>query len=97
VPRWCDDEKRKLPSEGDSGSKKFKLGYNGASGGVWWSLGLAGLWRLESGGLFCIDAFGRNLALVAVEMFSYLMWFKRKCCTFSVICNDNAKINYFIV
>jgi hypothetical protein len=30
---------------GDSGSKK-RRGYGGACGGVWWSLCLAGIWRV---------------------------------------------------
>jgi hypothetical protein len=36
--------------------------------GIW-----AGVWKLESGGWFCVDAFGRNLALVAVKMFLHLV------------------------
>jgi hypothetical protein len=56
------EKKLKLSSHGgDSGSKKFKRGY----GGVWRSL--------ESGGRFCVGAFGRNLASVAVKMFSHLI------------------------
>jgi hypothetical protein len=30
---------------------------------------------LESGGRFCVGAFGRNLASVAKKMFSYLIYF----------------------
>jgi hypothetical protein len=52
-------EKLKLSSEGgDSGSKKYKRGYGGAYGG-----------SVESGSRFCVGAFGKNLASVAVKMF----------------------------
>jgi hypothetical protein len=64
-------KKFKLSSDGgDSGSNKCKRGYGGAYGGVWWSLG-----SLESGGRFCVGAFGRNLASVAVKMFSHFIYF----------------------
>jgi hypothetical protein len=33
---------------------------------------------LESGGRFCVGAFGRNLASVAVKLFPYLIYFKNK-------------------
>jgi hypothetical protein len=49
---------------GDSGSKKFKRGY----GGVWRCLRLAGVWSR-----FCVGGFDRNLASVAVTMFSHLI------------------------
>jgi hypothetical protein len=47
---------------------------------LWWRLwwGLAEFvfgGRLESGGRFCGGAFGRNLASVAVKMFSNLVYF----------------------
>jgi hypothetical protein len=32
---------------------------------------------LESGGRFCVGAFGRNLASVAMKMFAHLIYFKR--------------------
>jgi hypothetical protein len=35
--------------------------------------------RLESGGPFCVGAFSRNVASVAVKMFQRLMYFLRKC------------------
>jgi hypothetical protein len=76
--------KFKLNSDGHSGSKKCKRGYDG----VWWSL--------ESGGQFCVCAFGRNLASVTVKMISHLICsIKRICelCTVNVICKDNAAIN----
>jgi hypothetical protein len=44
---------------------------------------------LESGGQFCVRAFGRNLASVAMKMFSRLIYFIKKLyklCTFSAIC-----------
>jgi hypothetical protein len=59
---------------GDSRSKKCKRGYCGTYGGVRWSL--------ESGGRFCAGEFGRNLASVAVKMFSRLIQFIKKCYNF---------------
>jgi hypothetical protein len=55
---------------------------------------------LESGGRFCVPAFGRNLASVAVKMFSHLIYFAKNCykfCTFNAICEDNFKINFITV
>jgi hypothetical protein len=54
---------------------------------------------LESGGRFCLGAFGRNLASVAVKMYSHFNFFKTfyKFCTSSGICKDNAVINYITV
>jgi hypothetical protein len=34
--------------------------------------------RLESSGWLCVDTFGRNLALVAVKMFSHFAYFEKK-------------------
>jgi hypothetical protein len=67
--------KLKLSSDGgDCGSKRWKRDYGGAYGGVWRSLRLAGVWSLKSVGKFFFnDAFGRNLASVAVKMFSRLI------------------------
>jgi hypothetical protein len=64
---------------------------------LWW--GLANYTSgedLESGGRFCIDAFGRKLALVVVEDVSNFNSLSKdfyKCCTCNVICKDNAGIN----
>jgi hypothetical protein len=55
---------------------------------------------VESGGRFCVGAFGRNLASVAVKMFSHLNFFIKKfykLCTFNAICKDNAAINCITV
>jgi hypothetical protein len=55
---------------------------------------------LESGGWFCVGAFGRNLASVTMKMFSHLIHFIKKFykfCTFNTICKDNAAINYITV
>jgi hypothetical protein len=64
---------------------------------LWWGLAESAFGgRLESGGPFCVGAFGRNLASVAVKMFSLLIYFIRtfyKFCTFNAICKDNAAIN----
>jgi hypothetical protein len=52
----------KLCSDGGGwGSKNCKYIYNGASGWVWRSLVLAGVWNLKSGDRFCVDTFGSNL------------------------------------
>jgi hypothetical protein len=56
---------------------KFKRGNGGAYGGVWRSLLLAGVWNMESGGRFCVDAFGRNLTSAA-KMFLHLICFIKK-------------------
>jgi hypothetical protein len=49
---------------------------------------------------FAFGAFGRNLASVAVKMFSHLIYFIKKFykfCTFNVICKDNAVVNCITV
>jgi hypothetical protein len=90
-------KKLKFSSDGgDSGNNKCKRNYDGAYGGVWRSVRLAGFWGLESDGRFCVGAFGRNLASVAVKMFSRSIHFIKKfyeCRTFNAICKDNAAIN----
>jgi hypothetical protein len=51
---------------------------------------------MDSGGRFWVGAFGRNLASVAVRMFSHFAYFKKKCykcCSFNAICKYNAAIN----
>jgi hypothetical protein len=55
---------------------------------------------LESGGRFCAGASGRNLASVAVKMFSHLIYYftkSCKCCTLNAICKDNVAINCITV
>jgi hypothetical protein len=55
---------------------------------------------LESGGRFCVGAFGRNLASVALKMFSHEIYiFKEfyKFCTFNAICKDNSARNRITV
>jgi hypothetical protein len=55
---------------------------------------------LESGGRFCVGAFGRNLASVAVKMFSHLIYFIKKFdkfCTLNAVCRDNSAINCITV
>jgi hypothetical protein len=99
---WLDEcavramrKKLKLSSDGgDSGSKKYMRSY----GMVWRSLCLAGV--CESGGRFCVGAFGRNLASIAVKMFSHSIYFVKKFykfCNFNAICKDNAAINCITV
>jgi hypothetical protein len=65
---------------------------------LWWCLRLAGVWGQAV--RFCVGAFGRNLDLVAVKMFSHLIDFIKKlykCCTFNTIWKDNAAINCITV
>jgi hypothetical protein len=50
----------------------------------------------ESGGRFCVGTFGKNLASVAVNIFSYLNYIRNKCytfCTLNAISKDTAAIN----
>jgi hypothetical protein len=50
----------------------------------------------ELGGRFCVGAFGRNLASVAVKMFLHEIYVVKKFykfCTFNAICKVNAAIN----
>jgi hypothetical protein len=71
----------------------MQIGYGDAYGGVWRSVFDR---SLESGGQFCVGAFGKNLASVAVKMFSYLIYFTKKFykfCSFNAICKDNAAIS----
>jgi hypothetical protein len=89
-------EKLKLSSDGgDYGSKKCKRGCGGAYGGVWRSPRLAGVWSQAVGFVF-----GKNLASVAVKMFSHLIYLKKKSytfCTFNAICKDDAEISCITV
>jgi hypothetical protein len=60
------------------------------------------VWResVESGGRFCVGAFGRNLASVVVKSFSGLIYFIKKFYkdfTFNAICKDNAAIKCITV
>jgi hypothetical protein len=67
---------------------------NGMVVPVLWSGG-----SMEFSGLFYVDAFGRNLASVAVKMFLNSIYFIKKLhkCTFNGICKDDAEINCIIV
>lgn len=65
-------EKKRLGSDGgNSDSKKRKRVYSSVYGGVC-------VLRLDSGGRFCIGAFGRSLVSVAVKTSPHLIHFKRK-------------------
>jgi hypothetical protein len=68
---------------------------------LWWVLADFAFGRsVESGSLLYVGAFGRNLASVAVKMFTHKCYFiKRfyKYCTFNAICRDNAEINCITV
>jgi hypothetical protein len=82
--------KLKLNSDGgDCGSKKYKWGY----GEVWRSLRSVEIWSLESGGRLCVGGFSRNVVLVAVNMLTLSLVFK-KCyqCTFNSNCKYNAAV-----
>jgi hypothetical protein len=65
---------------------------------LWWGLAESAFGgSLESGGRFYVGAFDRNLASVAVKMFSHLIYFSKKFdkfCNFNAICKDIASINY---
>jgi hypothetical protein len=54
---------------------------------------------LESGGRFCVGAFGRNLVSVAVKMSSHLNYFIQTFyrCTFNAICKDILAISFIIL
>jgi hypothetical protein len=85
----------KLSSDGgDSGSKKLKRGY----GGVWRSLGLAGVWSRGGGvGFVLVHLVGIWLHS-PLKMFSRLIYFVKKFykfCTLNAIYKDNAAINRF--
>jgi hypothetical protein len=73
--RSYDKEIIKLISDDrDSGSKKYKRVYGCAYVGLDIAeSALSG--SLESGGQFCVGAFGRNLASVTVNMFLHLICF----------------------
>jgi hypothetical protein len=75
------------------GSKRCKQGYGDACGGS----GGVCIWRsLESGGRFCVCAFGRSLALVTLNIFSHLLYFIKTFYAFrafNAICKYNAAIN----
>jgi hypothetical protein len=43
---------------------------------LWWGLAKSAFSRsLESGGRFCVGAFGRHMASVVVKVFSYSIYF----------------------
>jgi hypothetical protein len=78
VRRSCDGVKLKLGRDGgDSDGKKCKRGYGGVCGGVWQSQLLAGIWTQAVGFVL------KNLASVALKMFSHLIYFLNKFYTFS--------------
>jgi hypothetical protein len=66
---------------GDSYSKKYTRGYGGAYIGVWMS---AFVVSLESGGRFCVSAFGRNWNLSRRE----------DDFTFNLVCKETLRILY---
>jgi hypothetical protein len=68
---------------------------------LWWGLAESAFGgNLVSGGQFCVGAFGRDLASVAVKIFSHIIYYIKKfykCYTFNAIYKDNSAINCFIV
>jgi hypothetical protein len=68
---------------------------------LWWGLAESAFsGSLESGGRFCVGAFGRNMASVAVKIFSNSIYFIKKSfnfCTFNAICKDKSAIHCMIV
>jgi hypothetical protein len=90
--RSYDAVKLQLSSDGgDYGSRKCKRDYGACLEESAFSE------SLESGGLFCVGAFGCNLASVAVNMFSHLIYLIYKICTCNAICKDNVAINFIPV
>jgi hypothetical protein len=93
VQRSCDAEKKQIRIW------RWQLWQQEMQTKLWLSGGVS-VWQddmsLKSGGLFCVGAFDRNLASVAMEVFSHLTDFNFKklyTCTFSAICKDVAAIN----
>jgi hypothetical protein len=71
------DEEKIESSDDDSGSKKYKMRL---WWGLWWGLVESAFGgSLETGGRFCVGAFGKNLASIAVKIFSHLIFLKNKC------------------
>jgi hypothetical protein len=68
---------------------------------LWWGQAeLAFGGSLESGSWFLVGVFGRNLASVAVKMFSNVIYFEKEFCqfcTFNAICKDNTAIHFITV
>jgi hypothetical protein len=65
---------------------------------LWWRLRWGSGGSRESGGRFCVGAFGTDPVSVAAKMFSNLTeliikFYKR--CTFNKICRDNASITFY--
>jgi hypothetical protein len=68
---------------------------------LWWGLSESVFGgSLESGGWYCVGAFGRNLASVAAKMFLHLIYFIKTFytfCTLNAIHKINAAINCITV
>jgi hypothetical protein len=66
-----------------------------------WTLAVSQLgWSPESGGRFCVGAFGRDLTSVAVTIFfTFKLCYREfhKFCNFNAIFTDKAAINCFTV
>jgi hypothetical protein len=64
---------------------------------LWWGVAESVFGgSLESGFWFCVAAFDRNLASVAVKVFSHLIYFIKifyKFFTSNAICKENEEIN----
>jgi hypothetical protein len=54
------------------------VGCNANEAAVVPMVGFGGVWSLKSCFRFCVVAFSRNLASVAVNMFSYTIYFTKK-------------------
>jgi hypothetical protein len=67
---------------------------------LWWSLAEPAFgWSLQSGGRFRVGAFGRNLASVAMKMFSRVIRFVNRFyefCIFNAVLKYSAAINCVI-
>lgn len=92
--RSCKAKKKlKLTSDGgNSDNKKHKRGYGSAYRRAWRSL--------ESGGRCFVGAFDKNIGLVAVKMFSHLIYYikvSHNFSTFNVFWKVNSVINCIII
>jgi hypothetical protein len=83
----------------DCGSKKCKEGYGSASGIVWWSLFLAGVWSLELGCQFLVGTLAGVWFSGGKGVFTFSLLTKDfyKSYLFNAIRNNKAVINCIYV
>jgi hypothetical protein len=65
----CYEEKLKLNSEGGgSGTNKYKRGYGSSYDGIWSNM--------ESGDLFCVGTFDKNVASSSEDLITFNLLYK---------------------